>query len=431
MATMTTPLTDRFLLSLKGRGERFVFWEPNRHGVGTLGVRVSAQGAKAFVYMYYQDGKARMMTLGRYPVMTVAEAHKAASDAMLAREQGADPAQVVVTENQRKRVAPTVEDLAEEYLEKWAKPRKRSWQEDERILNRDVLPALGKRKVEDVRRRDIVHLLDGIVARGSPIAANRTLAVVRKMFNFAITRDQIEHSPCTGAVAPARESRRDRMLSGDEVSSLLAALPATPMWTPTHLAILMVLLTAQRCGEVVGMTWAEVDLTGAWWTIPKQRAKNGLAHRVPLSPLALRLLGLAGRLNLGDGAVFPSRADSGPMVATAIARAVARNLPAFKCEPFTPHDLRRTAASHMTSIGISRLTVSKILNHAESGVTAIYDRNSYDVEKREALDRWALKLDEFGMTAALDQIEAKVGWHVDSKWWDKRKVRLETVEGVA
>ena len=425
MAVMTAPITDRLVGSLKGRDERYVFWEANRHGVGTLGVRVSPQGTKTFVYMYYQHGKARMMTLGRYPAMTVAEAHKAGSDAMLAREQGADPAQVLVTENQRAQAAPTVADLATEYLEKWAKPRKRSWQEDERILNHDVLPALGKRKVEEVRRRDINHLLDSIMARGSPIAANRTLAVVRKMFNFAITRDLIEYSPCTATVAPARENRRDRMLSGEEVRSLLAALPSTPMWTPTHLAVLMVLMTAQRCGEVVGMMWSEVDLTNGWWTIPKARAKNSLAHRVPLSVQALRLLSLAARLDLGGGAVFPSRAGSDAMLETAIARAVARNLPAFKCEPFTPHDLRRTAASHMTSIGISRLVVSKILNHAEPGVTAIYDRNSYDAEKREALDRWAAKLDEFGMSAALDEIESKVGWHVKSKWWGKRKTRLD------
>ncbi len=424
MTTMTVPFTDRLVASLKPRdGQRTVYWEPSRHGVGALGVRVS-ESTKTFVYMYWKDGKAKMMTVGRYPAMSLAEAHKAAGDAMLDRERGGDPAEKQVVENERKKVATTVSGLATEYLDKWAKPRKKSWKEDERILNHDVLPVLGKRRIEDVRRREIVHLLDGIVGRGSPIAANRCLAVVRKMFNFAVARDLIEHSPCTQIEAPALAGQRERVLTTDELKTFLEKLPDLPLWPPTVMAFLMELLTAQRCGEVIGALWSEIQEEQAIWTIPSSKAKNKHAHRVPLTAPVLRLLKAAKRIDSGKNAVFPSRQDGEAMVETALGRALNRHNAKLAEKPFTPHDLRRTAATHMTSIGVPRLVVSKVLNHVETGVTAVYDRHGYDAEKREALEKWAAHLATLGLEAALVKVEAKVRWQTEGKWWDKRVARL-------
>jgi len=151
------------------------------------------------------------------------------------------------------------------------------------------------------------------------------------------------------------------------------------------------LLTAQRGGEVSTMRKADLDLTGGWWTIPGEFSKNGLAHRVPLSPLAMEIVKEA--LAAADGSewVFPSPTSDGPV--RSIWKAVKRVRDRCKVD-FRPHDLRRTAASLMTGMGISRLTVSKILNHVESDVTAIYDRHSYDAEKRQALEAWAARLEE-------------------------------------
>ncbi|MGH8627111.1 MAG: tyrosine-type recombinase/integrase [Gammaproteobacteria bacterium] len=124
---------------------------------------------------------------------------------------------------------------------------------------------------------------------------------------------------------------------------------------------------------------------------PGRRLKNHLAHRVPLSLLARELLHDMPRLD--DRFLFSSPTGSKPTGDTSVDHAVRRNLDAFGVGRFTPHDLRRTAASHMTSMGIPRLVVSKILNHAETGVTAVYDRHSYDAEKRQALDTWGQKLE--------------------------------------
>jgi integrase len=177
------------------------------------------------------------------------------------------------------------------------------------------------------------------------------------------------------------------VLSDEEIRRVWAACGQLDRLLETYFKFS--LLTAQRGGEVRVMRWDDVDLETGWWTIPAQVAKNGLAHRVPLSHAAHDLL----RSLQGTAAspwVFPS-----PRLAQRPVKNVhkpAGQLEAYAGVSFAPHDLRRTAASHMASMGISRLVVGKILNHAEPGVTRVYDRHSYDAEKRQALEAWGRKV---------------------------------------
>jgi len=379
-------LTDRFLMNLKPKAERYVIWENNG-----FGVRVSPKGKKSFVYMYRYEEKARFLTLGTYPTMTLADAHKAHAEAMKKLEQGIDPGAVTVAERKEDRKAPSVADLATEYLEKWAKPRKRSWTVDKRILEKDVLPDWGRRKAKDITRRDIIRLLDRVAERGG-VMANRTLAIIRKMFNFAVGRDIVPASPCTAVQAPAPENRRDRVLTAEEIKAFWQGLDKTRITEGIRLALKLQLVTAQRKGEVISSEWAEIDLDEGWWTIPAEKAKNGLPHRVPLSAMALDLLKTAKSIAADSNWVFPS--PRGPLHITpaAVDHALRLGLKTLEMANFVPHDLRRTAASHMASGGTARLVVSKILNHVENGVTAVYDRHSYDLEKRQALEAWSHKL---------------------------------------
>jgi integrase len=291
------------------------------------------------------------------------------------------------------KTANTVNDLIEEYLEKWAKPRKCSWREDERILKKDVVKEIGGRKTKDITKRDIILILDQLIDRGSPIAANRTLAVMRRMFNFAVERDIISITPCYGVKAPTKENKRDRILSDDEIKSFWFGLKDASMLESSKLALKLQLVTGQRKGEVVNALWDEFDLKNATWSIPASKAKNGNSHIVPLSELALELLQKLKTLSNNSKWLFPSPRGESHIIPTAIDHALRKNIEKFKnVKPFTPHDLRRTAASGMTVLGISRLVVSKLLNHVENSVTAIYDRHTYDKEKRVAVDAWAVKL---------------------------------------
>ncbi|MGH6628270.1 MAG: tyrosine-type recombinase/integrase [Burkholderiales bacterium] len=256
----------------------------------------------------------------------------------------------------------------------------------------------GERKAREIVRRDTIELLDDIVDRGAPIQANRTLACVRRMFNFAVERGILENSPCAGVKAPSSENRRDRVLSEDEIRAFWGSLDQASMTDPVKLALRFQLVTAQRKGEVIAASWDQFDLAAAIWTIPTEKAKNKMAHRVPLSPLALELLKEI-RAGSGDSAyLFTSPTRNGHITPTAVDHATRKHMDAFRASDQAQGGilghLRRTAASHMTSMAIPRLVVSKVLNHAESGVTAVYDRHSYDHEKREGLEACARRLEE-------------------------------------
>lgn len=381
-------LTDRQIKNLKPKSARYEVWE----GRG-FGIRVFPSGIKSWVYMYRFDGKAKRITFGNYPQMSVAEAHAAFGKALTDLEKGIDPGATLVNLNREDRQAPTVEALALEYIEKWAQPRKRSWEEDKRMLTKDVIPHLGKQKAKNVSRRDIVMLLDKVLERGSPIAANRTLAVVRRMFNFAVERDIITITPCYGIKAPTKENQRDRVLSFDEIKSFWQGLDNANMSESTRLVLKFQLATAQRKGEIVSSEWEDFNLKEGWWIIPAHKAKNSNAHRVPLSKLALKILQQIKTESGNSKWLFPALNNDKHLTPTSIDHAIRRSSDAFKnIKHFTPHDLRRTAASSMTALGISRLVVSKLLNHIENSVTAIYDRHGYDKEKKQAMEIWGTKL---------------------------------------
>lgn len=341
------------------------------------------------MWLYRYQGKARRVTLGTYPQTSLAEAHAKQAQAEKKLEAGIDPGAEQISLQEAQRLAPTVPALAYEYLERHAKPNKRSWREDDRILQKDILPHWKHKKAKDIKRREVISLLEDIVDRGAPIQANRTLAVIRKMFNFALQRDIVQVSPCAGVKAPAQERQKDRVLNNDELRLFWLGLEQARMTRLVKLALKLQLLTAQRKGEVIAAEWN--DISGDMWTIPAN--KNKLAHRVPLSRQALALLAELTTLTGNSRWLFPSVKGNAHLLPTSVDHALRINQPVFGIALFTPHDLRRTGASHMTALGISRLVVQKILNHKESGITAVYDRHGYDQEKRKALDTWGRKLE--------------------------------------
>jgi integrase len=334
--------------------------------------------------MYRHGGRLRRLTLGTYPPLTLADARDKAKAALHSAGLGGDPA----ADKKAERLAETIAELADGYLNMHAKPHKRSWREDERLLNREILPRWRNRKVRDVKRRDIIALLDAIVERGAPIQANRVLALTRKMFNWGISRDILEVNPCAQVKHPGNEQQRQRVLTEAEIRSVWLAFEQVG---PLLGRIFQLrLLTAQRGAEVQAMRWKDVDLSSGWWTIPPTVAKNKLAHRVPLSAPVRDILHRL-QVDAGDGEwVFPSPTRMGRYVVNI--QKAALEVRSHSGVDFVPHDLRRTAASMMTGMGIPRLVVGKILNHVESGATRTYDRHSYDGEKRQALEAWAQRL---------------------------------------
>ncbi len=401
--------SDRFIESLKPSDKISDHREANG-----FGIRVLPSGVKTWFFIYRVDGKRRFMNLGHYPSISLAEARKKYRAAVDLYEQGNDPAKLADQANEDRRKAPTVEDLCGEYIERHAKRFKKSWEADEQLLNREIVKIWGKRKAEDIKKRDVTLLLESIIDRGTPAMSNQVLKITRKMFNFAVERDILQHTPFTGVKALAPNNSRNRTLSETEIKTLWGSLDNAAMSDEIKRTLKLVLVTAQRPGEVTGMHTSEIDTEGRWWTIPANRAKNGQEHRVYLTDTALELIGGVTVINeetgekVPRGYIFPCphKNKDQPIDSHALPVAVRRNL-AFviigksgkkqtvnklEVDQFTPHDLRRTAATFMGSMGFMDEIIDAVLNHVKQGIIRTYNRHGYDQEKQQALEAWDRKL---------------------------------------
>lgn len=418
-----TGFTDKFIASQKPKEKEY--WV--REGQG-FAIRVLPSGEKVWYYIYTFEGRKRYMRLkdGGYPDVSLADAREAFDIAKVKVKNGIDPLAEKEQAKEAVRKAPTVSVLVNDYIERHAKRFKRSWAKDEQILNRDVIPVWGNRKAASITKGNVIHLLEGIVNRNAPAMANNTFQIVRKMFNWAVEKDILQHTPCAGVKLPSPKLSRERVLSEDEIKTFWKSLDRTDlnMSLDSKRALKLILVTAQRPGEVIGMHTNEID--GEWWTIPSERAKNGKTHRVYLTGLAreiitesidqikaIRKIPAESEYN---GYIFPTphKDKDKPLGDTALAVAVGRNLtfpvtdskgkplydkdgnPATEnrlgIEHFTPHDLRRTAATFMAKAGEMDEVIDAVLNHAKQGVIKVYNQYRYDREKQQALETWERKI---------------------------------------
>jgi integrase len=339
----------------------------------------------------------RRVGLGRYPDVLLADARTAATQQRGRIFNGADPAEEKKAE--RATHGDTVGALFDLY--KTHREKAKSWTETQRIMEREVLPVWRHLRVVDVKRRTVRELVER-KARHAPVMANRILSRISAMLTFAMEQDWIESNPAWRIRRPGEERSRDRVLSRDELRELWPALHETeakredgtpkPRLSQTLNDMLIVmLLTAQRRGEVCTMRWQDVDLQNRWWTIPAESSKNADPHRVPLTATVLEILERRTTAkHVDDRYVFSNHRHT-----CVVARA--KKAAAILCKggvsfQFRAHDLRRTAASYMGEAGVDRFHIAHVLNHrsvTHSTVTAIYDRYRYDKEKRAALEKWA------------------------------------------
>lgn len=379
--------TDQQIKSMQPEKNAYLRSEP-----GGLYIRVFPTGKKVWLHVYSFDGKRRWYRLGEYPITDLSTARSRLRNVLELLDAGKDPAEEKLKEKTERRQSPTIEALAEEYLQKWAKPNKKTWQEDKRCLFKDVVPAWKGRKAKDITKRDVILLLENIVERGAPIQANNTFEKIRKMFNWAQDMAILAQTPCAGVRAPTKRKPKTRNLSPDEIRQLWFDLHSAAMSDEVIRALKLILVTAQRPGEVIGLHSSEID--GNWWTIPERRTKNGRAHRVFLSSMAKNLIGEK------EGFVFESPKGKKPIHVNALAHALRKSFELnnktktakLQIAHFTPHDLRRTATTQMARIGFS-LVVDKVLNHTDTRVTATYNLYEYDKEKRKALEAWSRELE--------------------------------------
>ena len=431
-------LTDSWLRSVKPRRERYDVTVDGRPG---LMARVHPSGAVSFRFRYQRSGQRLSMVLGEFGEggLSLADAYERHHEAQRELAKDLDP----IEERDRRRAeteifrraraeAGTVAQVVEQFVhrklraERWdaasggwsrdpkAKTKARKRPDDAAALlgcgegrNGDndrkraptIVSELGSEKAHDLTRRQLIEFLDRIVDRGAPITANRVHALLKQLFDWAAAKDIIPASPMAGIERPGGEERpRNRVLTTHDIKCFWSKLDDADMAMPTRLALKLLLVTAQRRGELTFAKWDHFDLDAKRWTIPVELLKSSHSrkatpepHIVPLSELAIEILEELKAITGTATHLLPAHADQkkhGSYSERVLSRAVRKNAQHFGISHFTPHDLRRTAASFMTKLGTPRLHVEKLLNHSTGDVAEIYDRHDYLAEKRAALERW-------------------------------------------
>lgn len=386
-------LTDRGVGSLAPpqSGAFVEHWDTILPGFGVRVFRSS--GARMFFLRYRAHGVQRRVSLGEYglepPCLTLAAARdKARQLLMTVGDLDIDP--MTQRETARRN---TFARLAETYLTEHAKRRKRSWKEDQRLINKELLPAFGERPVTTITRDEVRTLIGAIADRPAPIAANRVLALIRKILNFGIGREQLSANPAARLEMPGDETPRDRVLTDGELATLWRNL--SRLRAPLADIVRVRALTGQRGGEVLAMEWAHLDLAHSLWTIPRESYKTKRPHAVPLSPPVIAIIEARRKIVPKSCPHVFANAD-GVLVLERVRKLRMGRLlvPAKTRKADVPdvrgHDLRRTMASRLGDLGVAREIIAAVLGHVDASVTGrVYDLSARLPEKRAALEKWA------------------------------------------
>lgn len=358
-----------------------------------FGVRVTANGVKSFYLKYRLGDQYGRMNLGRYPDTSLAKARSKALTALASIADGLDPQSGAPIADKSEAPKPKPDHSFDEVIDAFVRGycqrqnRLSTAVETERLLRSNFAPLWGDRKIGDIAKSDVHDVVDRIIDRGTPSAARHAFAAIRKLFNWSVERGLIDDSPCRTMSPPVRAVNRERVLSDPELGRV---------WQGAHeqgdtfgAVVRLLVLTAQRRGEVCGMRWDELDLDAGLWSIPGSRTKNHKPHVVPLTRVAVDLLSDWPRI-VGSPFVFPARGKPGQAY-TGYSKGKRSLDKAINLHDWTLHDLRRTAATGMARGGVPPHVVERLLNHVSGtfgGVAGVYNRFAYLDEMRQALSAW-------------------------------------------
>lgn len=396
-----TPLTDTRVRNLKSQEKAYEVTDPSSPG---LRLRVNPTGKRSWFYRFRDPstGKLTKVSVGTYPGMKLAAARTAWAELAAIRSTGQSPkvAKQAAQEAQAAELAEqtaesdktnhTIKSLVADYVDAIS-ARKKSWKVDQRTLEREVLPQHGSRPAYDLTRGDVRDTLATIRERGADVMANRTLACIRGMFNWALENDwptseaPLVANPCNG-VKLTKEAPRQRALNDVELKTMLANLPESGVSAEHVDLIRFTLLTGARIGEACSIE--RQDLFDSEWRIPASKSKNKQSHVVFLSLQAKDIIDR--QLEQGDSQwIWPNeKAASGHVRTDTLGMVLREALPALKVEPFRLHDLRRTMATWLGNQQVDETIHDRILNHVNGGIRRVYNTARYNEPARKWWAAW-------------------------------------------
>jgi integrase len=348
-----------------------------------LGLRLRRGGARTWVYQYKIGRQHRRITLGTATALPLAQARDTARDLHAQVRLGRDPAGEKA--EGRVRAAETMEAALRTYLtHARARLRTRSYVEVERHLLKHAKPLHGLQLVK-IDRRAVASVISAIAAASGAVASNRTRASLAAFFGWAIREGLTDSNPVAGTGRQPEKSR-ERVLTDEELRAIWAATNRDDGYSAV---VRLLMLTGQRASEIAGLRWSEVEKDRI--VLPPERTKNGRLHSVPMSEPVRAILESRPRQ---DGFVF-GRREGRPLTGWSVGkRALDERIRALDVSvpPWTLHDLRRTMATRMADLGVAPHVIEACLNHVsghQGGVAGIYNRASYEGQKRQALALWA------------------------------------------
>jgi integrase len=398
-------LTDRFVKAVKPELERVVYHDELQPGFVVV---VEPSGFRSYKLIYRFGDRPRWYSIAPCRSIGLADARKMARRLLAGVVMGTDPQ----VEKVAARKAGSLEELAAMYVDQHAKRRNRSWREADSLIRQYVLPDLGRRKVRDIARGDMRLIINRLTDDGAPTLANRVLAHASAIFSWAIKNEiaDVAANPCHG-VERNKTDARERVLSDAEVPPFWRAFDEAGLVRAS--ALRMILLTGQRPGEVRHMRREHLEIgthrftdangrafeaEGAWWNLPGKPdpklgwpgTKNGQSHRVWLPKAAVAIVE---ELDEGKGGfVFAGPRGRPFHQLDDVMRVVCEQVGIKRPDKVTPHDLRRTHGTTVTSLGFTREQMNRIQNHKEGGIGSVYDRFGYADEMRRIQEAVSAKI---------------------------------------
>ncbi len=392
-----------------------------------LFIEVMPGGSKIWRLRYRLFAKQEKVSLGEYPAFSLADARQWRTDCTALIKRGLSPMALKRGDAIPDDVKPESKEMAEIFLNNWCRdavekrktkiavlmeedtveafsrrwfaeivePNNSAPRNIKRVLEKDVIPAIGSKQVADVTVTDILAITDKVKARGADQMALQTRNVLKRLFAYAIAREKIKFNPAAAIEAKfiATARSRDVALTPDEIGKLLRAIYQSSIKRSHKLALHLLILCMVRKSELIEARWDEIDFALAVWTIPAERMKKDKAHIVPLAAQAIAMFEELKGLSSGSEWIFPSCGSLEKPIAKSTLNVAVKSLD-MDVRDFVIHDFRRTASTHLHEAGYNSDWIEKALAHETKGIRGVYNKAQYAEQRRDMLKWWASFVDD-------------------------------------
>jgi integrase len=392
MPKAAIPLNDKRIKAMKPKAKRYLVADG-----GGLALEVMTSGARIWRYRYSLHGRQQpLVTIGEYPSISLQDARDRARKYAETVAGGVSPIAEAKKDRGATKALDSVRAFADQWFESEIADKSKSYSTvTRRALDKDILPAIGAKPLADVNAGDVLAICDKVKGRGARQMALFTRNVIKRMYEYAISRQAATINPAQQLVARfiATPQSRTRVLAPAEIGQLLRAVYASNMSRAYKLALHLLVITMVRKSELTEAEWSEFDLDAGIWRIPAVRMKRDNEHWVYLSVQAIEMIRELQTLSSSQRFLFPMRRgyEDRPIAKSTLNQAVR----AIKSDMqhFVIHDFRRTASTHLHEMGLSSDAIEKALAHSIKGIKGVYNRAEYADERRKILQLWAAFVD--------------------------------------